>query len=89
MVVSAWTVLVHWVGDGARTTTGSAVSTSSHRQCRCSMKGSRVGNKSGRGGWGTPLPLTVTVSLELSVCREERAGIWSSRRQPSSGRVKC
>ena len=86
--VRAWTVVEDCEGEGASTTNGSPVSTSSHRQWRWSNRGSRVGNRSGRGDVPPP-PLTVTVSLEQSVCLEDSAGIYSSITLPSIGRVKC
>ena len=42
MEVRAWTVAEHWEGEGACTTRGWAVSTSSHRVCRCSNRGNRT-----------------------------------------------
>ena len=42
MEVRACTVAEHWEGEDACTTRGSAVSTSSHRVCRCSSRGNRT-----------------------------------------------
>ena len=88
MEVKAWTVALHWAGEEACTTRGSAVSASSHSVWRWSRSGDNTENSSVEADTATETPDPDQETVSWMEVWSLTGGRWSWISDPRTGRVR-